>query len=319
MIQKPGLLSPLHVWRRLRLGQKIIITLVAACFPLVALGLQVSNTADRLLREQLQNNLGLTANIEAARMEQALALTESSINALARDEQLVAAAKDSNSVVNEGTVSTRIRAVSEEAFQRLSDSGLVGVSIYEFGELAPTGNKGMVSQMSLDARDTYIAGEEWEPEAFLADGVPHLTIIRQVGSSSPLTIVSEWSVPAMLAHQDFSTELGFSVHSMLLQLDSNGEFLILNADDPRGSPPARPLVFRRRLSETRVWVRPPAPAMGRPSFRLRRDRWRQWLGLAYRGRPKLGLRVHRHCQGCDHHRLPRCWLCCARRGGVRLP
>ena len=258
MDQKSGLLSPLHLWRRFRLGQKVMIAVCAACIPLIALGMQVSSMADALLREQLQNNLGLAANIEAARMEQALAFTQTSMNVLVRDDQLVRAAESSAGTLNATETGLLIDDVATQTYARLSDAGLVGLVIYEQGGAAPSVRAGSVSQEALAARATYNPSVEWQPEAYLAEGLPHLVTIRQVGTAAPLTVVAEWSVPHLLASQNIDSQLGYEADSMLLQIAPDGQYLILSASSPsyigrtRTIDVSAPVVLEPSVGETRL-------------------------------------------------------------------
>lgn len=225
--------SPLRFWRRLRLGQKVMIGVLAAIIPLVVLGIQVSSMAGNLLSDQVRTNLGLASSIEAARMEQSMALAESTMDSIAQDKIVISSAAEAAEFSNLDAVTDRLQAYADLTGPRMEESGLVSMSFFLPGDTVPAASfGGGVSATSVLTFQTHAPDDPPRIEAFIADNEPRFTTIRWIGEGNPVTIVSEWSIPRMVIHQDLAGQLGFPIESMLLQGQADGTFVVLTSNNP---------------------------------------------------------------------------------------
>ena len=122
-----------RLWRQLRLGQKMSLAVMASFIPLVLLGVQVANYSGGLLKDQTLDTVGLSASVEARRVQGEVQRARDELDKLAEDgglAQSLMQQSDSNQIAGSNN---NLENAVEDAFKRLGDSGLLALEIQVAG------------------------------------------------------------------------------------------------------------------------------------------------------------------------------------------
>lgn len=228
----PGLSG---VWQNLRLGQKVTLTVVASLIPLVLLGIQVANFSGRLVRDQLLDNVGLVAQVEAERVSGRLEDAAGSLDKLATStalNQLIIQQNDSNTIAGSNV---ELQRTVDGELDNLKQGGLRGLEIRIAGG---TSNRAGVisSQTDLEANLVEKGEDRRTGSVFFIDGRPYVSIVRVVGTGTTrsglgASIVSEWDLLEVLGDGLELESFGEGTEMMLLMPQPDGTFRVVTSSD----------------------------------------------------------------------------------------
>ncbi len=230
--EAPGLSG---AWQNLRLGQKVSLTVVASLIPLVLLGIQVANFSGRLVRDQLLDNVGLVAQVEAERVSGRLEDASGSLDKLATStalNQLIIQQNDSNTIAGSNV---ELKRTVESEFANLEQAGLRGLEIRIAG--GTSNRAGMISsQTDLEANLVERGEDQRIGSVFFIDGRPYVSIVRVVGTGTTrsglgASIVSEWDLLEVLGEGLELDSFGEGTEMMLLMPQADGSFRVVTSSD----------------------------------------------------------------------------------------
>ncbi len=213
----------------LRLSHKVTLAIVVAMLPLVALGTMLWSSTGRLYRQQLDQNLGLISQIEAdyvaGRIDRASSdIAEFAQSSPARD---IVIANNSPSAATE----TAARDAVNGAWESLGTSdGLLGMAVVDgasevlgaVGRATEPATRGLV-RLIPPGDDSYVG------DGFVANDTTVLGIVAPISGAegSPLYVVSEWDLAALIDRDSDLDAVGASVSASLLQQESIGRYSVL--------------------------------------------------------------------------------------------
>ncbi len=231
-------MRPVLVWRRLRLGQKVSLAVMASCLPLVLLGVQVANVASGMVQRQMLGNVALAGQVEADRIESSVDGAIDRIRTIEDDPVFIQWISNLSSLeTGAGVTTVRLDEFMDASFTRLQGDGLLGVQLRVSGESA-SGFVGGDLQPEADAVRLEIGtGDVLVGDVFLHHGEPHVGIVRRVRSGPSgvsMWLVTEWDLNVLLEGSvDLSETLETDTRTVVLQPVSAGEYeVILRSDSP---------------------------------------------------------------------------------------
>lgn len=237
MTSETGRVRPVELWRRLRLGQKVSLAVVAACLPLVMLGVQVSDFAADMLREQMLDNVKLVDQVEADRIESSLDTAIERIRSIEEDPDFEGLLEGLSGLqTGAGATPAQVTTFLETTLERLRTEGLVGVQLRVSGEDPSYSYAGEVSPDSDAVRQKLGTGDLLVGDAFLSRGEPRVGIVQRVranSSGSAMWLVTEWDLQTLAGSTEPPDVLSTQTRTVLLQPTSDGEYeTILDSDSP---------------------------------------------------------------------------------------
>ncbi len=231
--RRPG---PMHVWRRLRLSQKVGLAVLASCIPLVVLGVQVANIASGLLQDQVLNNVGLAGQVEAERIGTAVDRASFGMQSISGDSRFQDLVAQQSQQGAEAAVNAGFQEYLDIVVGRFESDGLVGLEIRtNAGTEIRAVNTGVVSaETSGQLLQMGDINSKVGSVFTDANGRPKLPIFerfRPGGGGIGVTIVSEWDVQTLLRGGVDLGSLGSSAKTMVLQPNPDGTNLVIARTD----------------------------------------------------------------------------------------
>lgn len=231
----PDLSRALAPWRRLQLGQKAALALLVSCIPLVLMGLQISAIAGEQLRAQTLQSLELASTLGSERVSVSIDHLEERVAEIAATPEFRDIVADHAERSSESTVQ-RFADITADLRTGLAPDGLVGIAVYERGQPTPLAADGLLAPESTSTalRDATPDGIVNVADAFVADGVAHLPVVRRVSvdGSKSIELVTQWSLDTVVPTDDLSG-LGRTARSELGAFQADGRVVVLrswNAD-----------------------------------------------------------------------------------------
>lgn len=209
------------------------MAILAACLPIVALGVQVADIASGLLRDAILSNAGLSARVEAGAVDSALNQALEGVDSIAEDETFQSLIVEQTRLDSTSGTSERLGSFLELVYGRFRTDGMVGLAVISSGgsRLPTQGSLDPQTEAArLQAGDrTLIVGD-----AFLVRGEPHIPIIRNVspvGGGIGVQIVTEWVVADLMAGVIDPSNIRSTERSLLLQQNGDGRYTAILRSD----------------------------------------------------------------------------------------
>lgn len=209
---------------------------MAACLPLVLLGVQVANVASGLLQEQVLGNVALAGQVEADRVESSVKTAVDRIKAVENDPDFVElVSKVGTSETGAAVTQDKLIELMEASFGRLEGDGLVGIQLDITGESSSRFKGGELQPASSAVQLNIGSDEQLVGDVFLHHGEPRVGITRRVRVGDPsvsMWLITEWDLSVLLEGGiDLADRLDGETRTLLLQPTSAGEYEIIHRSD----------------------------------------------------------------------------------------
>ncbi len=226
--------GPARLWRHLRLGQKVGLAILAACVPVVSLGIQVAAISSNLLKEAVLSNAGLAARVEADGVATALAAATDAVESIADDQTFQELIEQQSRLDGASGTTSQLQTYTELVWGRFRTDGLVGLSVVS------NGGGGIQAQGDLSPEAEALRIEVGQRtlvvgEAFTApSGAQHLAIVRSVAPPNGgvgVQIVTEWDITTLLAGVVDPSNVRLAERTLVLQQQNNGSYVAVLRSD----------------------------------------------------------------------------------------
>ncbi len=223
----------------MRLAQKVTLAVLVACVPIVLLGLWVASFAANLVKTEVNENIGLSGQVESERVSFALGRAESILLEIGGREAFV---RNVNQLIgnsaNELSAREQLQAEIINAQSDNAERGLVSIAVFVFGNLeasagemdpAVEGSWSKVGPDDLRLTDRAFA---------LDNGTVHVPILRYIATTEGIeqsdvgvVIVSEWDVDQLIASVSGRTTQERGLQTFLLQPNPDGSLLVVGGSN----------------------------------------------------------------------------------------
>lgn len=214
--------------------RKVAISVVACLVPLIGLALQVSRSATSVLRDELQQNVGLSTEVDAERIERAVNRTSQGLFEIAFDPaftQISLAHNDSE----RGNQAGEFDGYLESVLTRWGADGLVGLAVVDESNELLSQAGALSPETVLLGGTSDLTAEAAKGGAFLIETSPRLPVARRIfpggRSAESIVLVSEWDIASLLGDNTRVESMAPSTSARLLAPTADGTFLVLDATD----------------------------------------------------------------------------------------
>ncbi|MEZ5226812.1 MAG: EAL domain-containing protein [Acidimicrobiales bacterium] len=226
--------GPFQFVHHLRLGQKVTLTMLASCLPLVILGIQVANIAGGLVKGETLKAVELAAEVEANRIDSEISRAAGVLQAAGSDAEFVKnVAALSGAGRNEANRAIRERL--DQLRQQTDPEGSTGIALAINSTLIYPDAISYLSPESTDAgQSSSIDTAVWVSPPFADDerGYRVSIIVTVNQGAANFRLVSEWKLETLLYTNSATDALNRDADRNLLLSNPNGTNTVLWSDDP---------------------------------------------------------------------------------------
>ncbi len=209
------------------------MAVLAACIPLVALGVQVANIASNLLKVQVLNNVGLAGQVESERVNAAVDRASDGVTSIARDQRFQDLVDGQSSLGSVSTNTSSFQEYLDVVSGRFRTDGLDAIEVIM--GTGTTLSSGSISSATRGQLLQMGSAESLVGTVFLdSNGQPKLPVMERFtpgGGGIGVTIVSEWDVQTLLRGGVELDSLGESARTLVLQPNPDGTNLVIVRTD----------------------------------------------------------------------------------------